>query len=505
MLPSLSTLGGLLASFAGQLALAISFEQPVESSSSLQSQVPKRPNLHKSFALLVNVYRGLQTYHVRPILPLFVSSIDHHLAGAVVSSQGLPVNLVLLPGQYSSSTNPQLLHDILSSPSSRISFSPGFGDSSSRDIQLPLNLQLQPGVATYTQSRYSGDSNFVPISNSTGQSPPRALSASSLLISSNTFAIVSSASSSSSVSHVLWDSVPSVSDLPSTLSPGNLNLLDLQSASCSPACAGSATCSSQGSCICPPGFTGTACEACAPGFFGSSCQACPTDCPDSTTCDDGISGSGRCRSRTVPNAPESCNCVNGVCGTNGQCACNDGWTTGTDGRQCSACAQGFFLTDSGDCKGSCQIRVLSIFSLLLVLVRCLHVFVVACSIGCASCTPSSGVCTACSPGFTLNANDRTSCLPPQSVTSTGTVCPDGSFASGATCQQCSPLCQTCTGPTSEECVVCGGGRVKTPAGQGGTCVNTDAQGVCAGTRLVADNNKRECDGQSYYLQYYSCL
>ena len=38
------------------------------------------------------------------------------------------------------------------------------------------------------------------------------------------------------------------------------------------------------------------------------------------------------------------------------------------------------------------------------------------------------------------------------------MCPDGSFASGANCTQCSPLCSTCNGPSSGDCIVCGAGQ-----------------------------------------------
>jgi hypothetical protein len=45
--------------------------------------------------------------------------------------------------------------------------------------------------------------------------------------------------------------------------------------------------------------------------------------------------------------------LNGICGSNGQCSCNTGFTTGSSGLACSKCAPGFFQTSSGDCQGLC--------------------------------------------------------------------------------------------------------------------------------------------------------
>ena len=260
---------------------------------------------------------------------------------------------------------------------------------------------------------------------------------------------------------ILWDSVPDMSQLPGISS---LSLSAVQSNACSPQCSGAGVCSPSGQCTCPPGFNGTSCEVCAKGFFGSSCQACPSGC---TTCDDGISGSGRCLSSTVANST-ACNCLNGVCGANGQCTCNAGWTTASNGTQCSTCAPGFFLDGNGDCS--------------------------VCALGCQQCADGSGICVTCKQGFTQDTNDRTKCDAVQSVTSSGTVCPDGSFSNGSTCQPCSPSCSTCSGSTSNDCIVCGNGQFTL----GGSCVPTNANGVCDGSSMVANNNKHECDSEHSY-------
>ncbi|KAI0648425.1 hypothetical protein C8Q79DRAFT_955404 [Trametes meyenii] len=371
--------------------------------------------------------------------------------GATLSASGAATSLLLLPGEYTSTTNPSLLHDILTSSSASISASPGFDANTS----LPLNLALQPGVAVYPQANYSGQATFSQLPSTPSNSTSK-ISPGSLALASNVWVAVSGSSSDRTI---FWDSVPDVSQLPSGAS-GLSQLLDIQSSACSPPCAGAGVCSASGTCSCPPGFNGTSCETCAPGFFGPKCQACPADCK---TCDDGMTGTGRCLVPVIKNAPSTCNCLNGVCNSDGSCSCNAGWTTGTNGTACAKCAPGFFLNSDGNCA--------------------------VCGLGCTQCADGNGDCISCKTGFTQNANDRTQCIAPQATTSTGTVCPDGSFSNGTSCQPCSPLCQTCSGPTSNDCIICGVGKYST----NGTCVGTDGNGVCSGSSLVADNNKHECD------------
>ncbi|KAH9010792.1 insulin-like growth factor binding protein [Lactarius pseudohatsudake] len=373
--------------------------------------------------------------------------------GTVLSSPNVASNVLLLPGQYTSTTNPQLLHQLLTTSSTSSSPATGFNLST---FSLPLNVALQPGLAIYPQALYSGQAQFTALSNSTvsgNSSIP--LSAGALALSSNIWVAVIAGGSDRVI---LWDSVPDVSQLPGI---GSLSLSAIESNACSPQCSSTGVCSASGQCTCPPGFSGSSCETCAKGFFGTSCQACPAGC---TTCDDGTSGTGRCLTSTAANASSACNCLNGVCGTNGQCTCNAGWTTASNGTQCASCAPGFFLDGNGNCA--------------------------ICQLGCQQCADGSGICVACKQGFTQNANDRTKCDAVQSVTTTGTVCPDGSFSNGATCQPCSPSCSTCSGSTSNDCIVCGNGQFSLA----GSCVPTDSNGVCAGSSMIANNNKHECDG-----------
>ncbi|KAG6865322.1 hypothetical protein C0991_003496 [Blastosporella zonata] len=330
------------------------------------------------------------------ITTLILSTIS--TLGAAISAPGISTDIQLLPGQYASDTSPQLLHTLLTLSSSSISPSPGFNASLK---SLPLNLALQPGLAIFALPLYSGQAAFsslptAPIANS---SIP--LAAQALSLSSNIWIATTSGSSNTRI--IIWDSVPDVNELPLGR-PTSLSLVDMQSTACSPPCASSGMCSASGTCHCATGFTGASCETCAAGFFGPQCQPCSAGC---ATCDQGITGTGRCLEPIVANAPSTCNCLNGVCGTNGQCECNAGFTAAANGTACGACSPGFFLSSTGDCK--------------------------VCQLGCSSCADGTGACTTCKAGFSQDTSDPTKCDPPQSVTSSGTVCPDGSFSNGSAC------------------------------------------------------------------------
>ena len=248
----------------------------------------------------------------------------------------------LLPGEYTTRTaNPQLVHILKSTTAGNLSQSPGFNLSSFNP--LPLNISLLAGFAIYANSLYSGQPTFSPLP-STLMNTSLPLPASSLALSDNVWMALTSGSNNNSI--IFWQAVPDVSQLPSAASQ-SLSLVDIQSYACSPACAGSAVCLTSGKCKCPGGFTGSACEICAKGFFGPTCQPCPSQCK---MCDQGISGSGQCLVPLISNTPATCNCVNGLCGTDGTCACNTGWTNLANGTACARCASGFFLTSNGDCK-----------------------------------------------------------------------------------------------------------------------------------------------------------
>ncbi|KAF9492450.1 hypothetical protein BDN71DRAFT_1483789 [Pleurotus eryngii] len=316
--------------------------------------------------------------------------------GATISSS--ETTLQLLPGQYTSTTNPQL-HDILTSRSSTLSSPPGFGNAT--NINLPLDLALDPGIAVFPQPLYAGQSAFAPLPSSPNSSLSTPLSTTqSIALSSNTWIALDNRV-------VLWDPVPDMRELPF----GNTSSLSLHGE----------VCSSSVTCARLPGFTGASCETCAPGHFGATCQSCEAG---RTSCDEGIAGSGRCLDSPVKNAPATCNCLNG------ECACNAGFVKADNGTACAKCDNGFFQTSSGDCK--------------------------LCQLGCDRCADGTGVCLACKSSFTQDASDRTKCTPVPTSTSSGTICPRGTsqLRERRHLLPLSPSCQSCTGGTSNDCTVC---------------------------------------------------
>ncbi|KAK7063843.1 extracellular matrix protein FRAS1 [Favolaschia claudopus] len=374
--------------------------------------------------------------------------------GVSLSASDVTNSVLLLPGQYTATTNPQLVHDLLTSSHATLAPHPGFANASAP--ALPLNVEVAPGLAIYAQSLYSGQAAFSSLPSAPVFNSSTPLKAESLAMASSVWVALSFGSNGRAV---LWDSVPDIAQLPQR-NTGSISLLDMQSSTCSPPCASSGTCSASGTCTCAPGFNGTSCETCAAGFFGPTCKACPAGC---ASCDEGIGGSGRCLTPPVAPPLSACNCLNGECASDGSCACNPGWTLGANGTACAKCADGFFATSTGDCK--------------------------VCSLGCTSCADGSGNCLTCGTHFTQDQNDATKCTTVP-TTAGGAPCPDGSFGDGTNCAACSASCNTCSGATSNDCTSCPKSHFLT---NNGSCVAASSTGVCDGSKLIADNNKGKCD------------
>ncbi|KZT11145.1 uncharacterized protein LAESUDRAFT_670810 [Laetiporus sulphureus 93-53] len=375
--------------------------------------------------------------------------------GATLS--GSSYSLQLLPDTYTSTSNPEVLHDLLTSSNSTLSPSTGF--SANKTISLPLDLALEAGIITYADANYSGSASFTALNtNASTANTSKELSAGSFALASNMWASFSGSTSDNRV--IFWDAVPDLSQLPSSTISSPLTLLGMESSSCSPACSSAGVCTSSGTCECKAGFTGSQCESCESNRFGPDCLACPAGCAD---CDDGLQGTGKCLQFEVSDLPSTCNCINGVCESNGECTCNAGWTTASNGTACATCAAGFFLDSSGNCE--------------------------ICGLGCTECADGTGDCITCSSGFSRSSDDATECNALQQTTSSGTVCPDGSFSNGTTCVTCSTSCQTCNGATSNDCIICASGSYKL----NGSCVSTNSDGVCENSVMIGNNNKFECD------------
>jgi hypothetical protein len=226
-------------------------------------------------------------------------------------------------------------------------------------------------------------------------------------------------------------------------------------------------------------------DQCQPGRFGPHCTTCP-DCPNGT-CEEGITGTGRCIPPAVNPAASACQCTNGVCGTNNSsCICNPGWADAIGGNRCSICATGFYLSSSGDC--------------------------LSCGAGCTSCASGTGTCSTCQPGLQVSSDSPTTCIGQRFLPVNGTAftsCQSGFYLSDATtgsCSACSGACGECFGSGQGDCLAC-------PSGRGllqGTCVSVDAgTGICDGSALSAgtalawlyNNQNKVCDRKSLFQQF----
>ncbi|KAM0747694.1 hypothetical protein T439DRAFT_94635 [Meredithblackwellia eburnea MCA 4105] len=245
----------------------------------------------------------------------------------------------------------------------------------------------------------------------------------------------------------LFASIPDLTFLSSSTtssssSSSSIKVLKTESTTCTIPCSTGGICTLAGTCSCASGFTGQTCNICLPGFYGPSCAKCPAGCK---VCDDGIAGTGNCLDgRTVNSTTlaSACNCSNGAClttstststSTSGTCACNAGWTTAANGTQCAACSAGYYLTSTGDC--------------------------LACDPTCASCSSPSGVCLTCQTGLSPSSSSPNTCLTSTTALSNGTftTCPSRTFFSSSTssCTSCNPVCETCYGCSTNECLVVG--------------------------------------------------
>ncbi|KAF8321785.1 growth factor receptor domain-containing protein [Clavulina sp. PMI_390] len=389
---------------------------------------------------------------------------------ATLSSPSLNSSVLLLPDTYSSSSSslPTSLLSVLQSPLTTLSLpSPTFLNSTSASgstLNLPLTLAQSSPLITFPNANFSGPGGSYTFPTGNASFTPQVITLDSLSLSSGVWAAFSTNSSTTHL--IVWESVADFTQMGSqsefpTSSP--VNLISLQSSSCSTPCSSAGTCLPGGTCQCPANFAGSSCETCASGFFGPTCQACPSDCEK---CDDGPSGSGACLSGITSSPPSSCNCANGVCASGGSCTCTSGWATDTsqNSTQCSVCAAGFFTDGDGNCQ--------------------------ACQLGCTSCQNGSGTCTACRSGLQVSSSSPNQCVVPTS----STTCSDGTFNNAGTCTQCSSLCKTCTGPLSTDCIICAAGQ----SSLNNQCVSIDSNGVCSpasstNTSMIANNAKNLCD------------
>lgn len=148
------------------------------------------------------------------------------------------------------------------SSQSAATVSTGFSASGSVDSSSSASytVALQPGLTTYSSALYQGSSTQISppqtASNSTASRFPQKVE--SLLLTSDTLAIARFANDKST-QMVLWDSLYDAGQLPSGAGSGGLDILQVQSRACSPACSSGGVCIADGTCACAPGFTGKTC------------------------------------------------------------------------------------------------------------------------------------------------------------------------------------------------------------------------------------------------------
>ena len=84
------------------------------------------------------------------------------VVGARLLAPGAVTDIQLLPGSYTTNTDPELLHSLLTNKAATLqSSSQGFTNNGT--VSLSLTVALQPGVAVYSQSMYSGGGQFAPL------------------------------------------------------------------------------------------------------------------------------------------------------------------------------------------------------------------------------------------------------------------------------------------------------------------------------------------------------
>ncbi|GAA6047624.1 hypothetical protein JCM3770_001594 [Rhodotorula araucariae] len=271
------------------------------------------------------------------------------VTGAV---NGTTQHVALLPGTYTSSSlaasNASSAVSSVLSRNGVANASEGF--SSSGSLVSSLTVSLQSGLTAYSAPLYQGAASHLSLPTAASNDTRYPSSVESLLLTSNTWAVVQLANDKSS-RLVVWDSIADVGDIKGGSCSGGVNVVGVQARGCSTPCSSGGVCTGNGTCACFDGFSGSTCDECSRGFFGRSCEPCPAGCGK---CNDGITGTGLCLDAPITNVtlPSTCNCANGICASNAPgatCECSAGWTRAANGTQCAACATGYYMSSGGDC------------------------------------------------------------------------------------------------------------------------------------------------------------
>lgn len=250
---------------------------------------------------------------------------------------------------------------------------------------------------------------------------------------------------------------------------------------CSPGCDGCFSSSPAGCYSCAASIpqlylsssTNTCVAACSLGTYASSldfyCVPCDPACVDCTGAGNTLCTGGCQEGYYQQPAPDSSSCLNScpsgyypddgtkmcqLCDTECQTC------TGPSNNQCLLCATGFYLQpapDSNTCLDNCPAGYYPNDGTKTCQL---------CNTNCLTCTgPSNVECIQCASGFYQQ--------PPPNSNTCLNVCPSGYYRDNGTntCKLCNASCQTCTGPSNTQCLICATGYYLLGAT---TCVTSTA-------------------------------
>ena len=163
-------------------------------------------------------------------------------------------NTILLPGTYTSKTTASATGNTsLLSFSSSSTSSPYAGFSSSDSLTSSFTVALTAGLVAYPFPLYEGNPSFTALcSNATAAANGSAVE--SLLLSDNVWAVLNV----DGARVVVWDSVPDVREING--GSGGVYVREMQSSTCTTACASGGSCVGNGTCVCEAGWTGATCS-----------------------------------------------------------------------------------------------------------------------------------------------------------------------------------------------------------------------------------------------------
>lgn len=175
---------------------------------------------------------------------------------------GSTQRVTLLPGSYTSTSlaASNASSSILAVLDKKAVVNATEGFTSSGSLASSLTVSLEAGLTAYTSPLYQGEPAHLalPSSGPASNTTSYPSSAESLLLTSNTWAVVQLANDKSS-RLVVWNSIPDVGQLDGGTGSGGVRVVDVQARGCATPCASGGVCSGNGTCACLDGFAGSTC------------------------------------------------------------------------------------------------------------------------------------------------------------------------------------------------------------------------------------------------------